>query len=148
MGRCGQPAPGDIQGQLCTKCTNADAQAASAKANKIIYAPAKFYRKGCCKLLSELSSSRISVRPNEKPDSDGFCHVYDGYCSECAVPTAKKHAKRGGRFIKFLLIILIIGGIVYGGGKAFNKLVPGGSKIAEKAFEKKTHGCGKRLAAS
>ena len=87
--RCGQPTPGDIQGQLCTKCKNADAQAAAAKANKIIYAPAKFYCKGCCRLLNELSSSRISVRPNEKPDSDGFCHVYDSYCGKCAVPTAK-----------------------------------------------------------
>lgn len=135
--RCGQPTPGDIQGQLCTKCKNADARAAAAKANKVIYAPAKFYCKGCGKLLNELSSSRISVGPNDKPDSDGFYHVYDSYCSECAVSTAKKHAKRGGRFIKFLLIILIIGGIVYGGGKAFNKLVLGGSKITEKAFEKR-----------
>lgn len=97
MGRCGQPAPGDIQGLLCTKCKNADAQAAAAKANKNIYAPAKFYCKGCCKLLSELSSSRISVRPNEKPDSDGFCHVYDSYCGEYAVPTAKIKEICGGK---------------------------------------------------
>lgn len=139
MGRCyacGQPVPGDIQMQLCEKCKRKQNENLAQNLNKVVYTRAKFYCSGCGKLIRQSDSARIFVSPTMKPDADGYYHVYE-YCSDCAVDAAKKTVKTGGKFLKFIIVIFIIGGLVYGGGKLFNKGVLGTNSLVQKAFDKK-----------
>lgn len=135
MGRCykcGQPVPGDVQMQLCSRCQQELARKKAEGLNKVIYAPVRHYCPGCGKLMSESQSGRITVSPNEKKESDGFYHKFDTYCSDCSV----RKVKKGGKFLKFFLIIIIIGALVYGGSLLFNKSVLGTSSVVEKNFER------------
>lgn len=139
MGRCyacGQPVPGDIQMQLCENCKRKQSEKQAQNLNKVVYARAKFYCSGCGKLIRQSDSARISVSPSMKTDADGYYHVYE-YCSDCAVETAKKTVKTSGKFLKFIIVIFIIGAVVYGGGKLFNKGVLGTNSLVQKAFDKK-----------
>lgn len=130
--KCGQPVPGDVQMQLCSRCQQELARKKAESLDKVIYAPVRYYCPGCGKLMSESQSGRITVSPKEKKNSDGFYHKYDSYCSDCAV----KKVKKGGKFLKFLLIIIVIGALVYGGSLLFNKSVLGTSSVVEKNFER------------
>jgi len=135
MGRCykcGQPVPGDVSGQLCSRCQKEVNDKRNASLNKTIYAPARHFCSGCGKLMRESQSDRITVSPNDKPDPDGFYHVYDVVCSDCAV----RKVKKGGKVLKFFFIIFLIGALVYGGGLLFNKVILGTDSVVQKGFEK------------
>ena len=129
---CGREVPWD-NGGLCAACR--DAENAKNQAKKFVYTgPVKYVCPDCGKVISEEQFGRAETEYELTPRSDGFAYISQ-LCGNCSQKRAVHSVKKFGKFIKVLLIIAVIGGLVYGGSLLVNKIVLGTSKLPEKAYE-------------
>lgn len=98
--------------------------------------PIKHICGDCGKLIREEPYAHWEGTSPLHPDTDGYLHLME-WCPDCQQKHAVKKVRKFGSFVKLLLIILLIGGVVYGGGYLFNNIVLGTGTMSEKSFEKR-----------